>query len=126
MADRVAENTSPLHLRPGAIAVVDALGFKEARKTHGVQRLVDAVRKVRSDSSNGADLDNIMGVAETTVAAFSDTVIIATMPIPSEATAAPSSVEPWLIEHLAASVSARHSLCAGATSTSNAARSPCL
>ena len=105
MVDPVGEHTSPLQLRPGAIAVVDALGFKEARKTHGVDRLVEAVRKVRSDSANGANLDNIMGVAETTVAAFSDTVILASMPISSGAAGYPSSTEPWLVEHLAASVS---------------------
>lgn len=96
---------SPLQMRSGAVAVVDALGFKAARQAHGVERLFDAVRRVRSNSAKGAELDNIMGVAETTVAAFSDSVILATMPISRGATGTPSVPEPYLIEHLAASVS---------------------
>jgi hypothetical protein len=68
-----------VELGQGAVAVVDALGFKEARRMHGVQKLVSSVKNARRRMAADAELGNLLGAEEVLTAAFSDTVIIASV-----------------------------------------------
>jgi hypothetical protein len=90
----------------GAVAVVDALGFRAARTKHAVGDLVGSIRRVRDRMQSGAQLDSMFGIAETTVAAFSDAIIVAACPPEYEGRRPPGGSDlPMLVGHLAGSVS---------------------
>jgi hypothetical protein len=73
MADPESE---VLTVGDGAVAVVDALGFREASKNHeGIARLVHAVRKTRGVTSDLAALNNLGDEAHIYYMAASDTII---------------------------------------------------
>ncbi|HVY32589.1 MAG TPA: hypothetical protein VHB79_38895 [Polyangiaceae bacterium] len=63
-------------LGEGTAAVLDVLGFKAARRTHGVEKLVSAVRRLRQHMEMDEGVRQIFGGTSTTTAAFSDSVIL--------------------------------------------------
>jgi hypothetical protein len=64
-------------LGPGAAAVVDALGFKEARKHHAVDDLVSTIKQVQATARSQASMAGLFGGLSPIVAAISDTVLMA-------------------------------------------------
>lgn len=73
----MAEPETPLILGTGAAAVMDVLGFKAARKVHGVTRLVSAVRRFRDQVERTSKHHGEFGRGAITTATVSDTVIMA-------------------------------------------------
>lgn len=63
----------------GAVAVIDALGFRAARKNHGVEKLVHSVKRIREMTQQEVAVNQAFRLESGTVAAFSDTIIISMM-----------------------------------------------
>jgi len=70
---------APIEMRKGAVAVVDALGFKAARERHTLEQIVTSLQRVRDKVSNQAGMHRLFGGASTTIAAFSDSLILANL-----------------------------------------------
>lgn len=100
----MAEANTRAALGFGAVAVVDALGFRAARKIHGLEDLIGCIRRVRTRTQNNAGLDSLFGIAETTVAAFSDAVILASRPPEYDGREARDADLSMLVGHLAGAV----------------------
>jgi hypothetical protein len=63
---------------PGAAAVADALGFKDARNRHTVDDLIKTIKDVQASARGQANMAGFLGGLTPHVAAISDTVIMAT------------------------------------------------
>jgi hypothetical protein len=107
MAEGDNEN-EPFKMGEGAVAIADALGFREAARTpEGAQGLVEAVRETRKVTSTETDLNNLLGEAHIHYAAVSDTIILACQPYSSTMAQAVARVASSVVSMQAAAARTR-------------------
>jgi hypothetical protein len=74
-----AESSIP-KLEDGAVAILDALGFKGIWKTPHPSWIVESLSKARNAARRRAKFENTFGSQRMNVATFSDTIVITTQP----------------------------------------------
>lgn len=81
MAD---EQNAAAGARPTAVALLDALGFKEARKKHGADALIATVQATRSGAASDSEIEAMFGAQPVEIAALSDTLVMTRASTPRE------------------------------------------